>query len=104
MLAAGLGFSTQNSRNKRKFLARLVAGPNREPARGDAEGLAARPRAIEARALEDRHIFEALVGRLEDAQAGKAEIAQNGRGLQLAEVEIGRFVDHLLRQCRSRRC
>ena len=82
---------------QRKFLAWLVAGPNCEPARGDAEGLGVRARAVEVRALEDRHVFEALVGRLENAQAGKAEVAENGRGLQIAEVEIGRIVDHLLR-------
>ena len=82
---------------QRKFLARLVAGPNCEPARGDAEGLGVGPRAKEVRALEDRHVFEALVGRLENAQAGKAEVAQNSRRLKLAKVEIGRLVDHLLR-------
>ena len=82
---------------QRKFLARLVAGPNREPARGHAEGLGVRPRTIEVRALEDRHVFEALFGRLENAQAGKAEVAQNSRRLELAKVEIRRLVDHLLR-------
>ena len=80
-----------------KFLARLVAGPNREPACGDAEGLGVRACAIEIRALEDRYVFEALFGRLENAQAGKAEVAQNGWGLKLAKVEIGCLVDHLLR-------
>ena len=80
-----------------KFLARLVPGPNRETASSDAEGLGVRPRAIEVRALKNRHVFEALLGPLENAQAGKAEVAQNRRGLQLAKVEIGRLVNHLLR-------
>ena len=83
---------------KRKFLARFVAAANREPASRHAERLAARPRAVEARALEDRHILEALVVGFEDAQTGKAEIAQNCRRLQLAEIEIGQFVDHPLRK------
>ena len=82
---------------QRKFLARIVAGPNRKAARGEAEGLGVRPRAVEGRALEDRHVFEALVRGLEDAQAGKAEVAQSGRRFQRAEVEIGRVVDHPLR-------
>ena len=46
---------------KRKFLARFVAAPNRETASRDAERLAVRPRAVEARALENRHILEALL-------------------------------------------
>ncbi len=80
-----------------KFLARLVPGPNRKTASGDAEGLGVRPRPIEVRALKDRHVFVALLGRLENAQPGKAEVAQNRGVLQLAKVEVGRLVDHLLR-------
>ncbi len=80
-----------------KFLARLVTGPNRKTASGNAEGLGVRARAIEIRALKDRHIFESLFGSSEDAQPRKPEIAQNGRGLQLSEVEIGRVVNHPLR-------
>ena len=56
-----------------------------------------RPRAIEAGALKNRHVFETLLGALENAQAGKAEVSQNRRRLQLAKVEIGRLVDDLLR-------
>ena len=69
----------------------------REAARGKPEGLAVRAGSIEGRPLKDRHVLEALVHGLEDAQAGKTKVAQSRRRLQRAEVEIGRVVDHPLR-------
>ena len=44
----------------RKFLALRVAGANRQPARADAVGLAAREAAKERRALEDRRVLPAV--------------------------------------------
>ena len=81
----------------RKFFARLVAGPDCKAACGKAEGLDVASRAIKGRALEDRHIFEALVRGLENAQTGKAKVAEWSRRLQRPEVEIGGVVNHLLR-------
>src|ERR1700689_1966060 len=54
-------------------------------------------RAVKGRALEDRHIFEALVRGLENAQTGKAKVAEWSRRLQRPKVEISGVVNHLLR-------
>ena len=58
--AAGLGFSIHKRAEERKFFALRVAGADRQPARADAVGLAARQRAEERRALEDRRVRPAL--------------------------------------------
>ena len=46
---------------QRKLFPRLVAGADRKAARGEAERLGVRTGAIEARALKDRNVLEALV-------------------------------------------
>ena len=90
---------------KWKFLALGVAGADRQAARVDAVGLAAREAAKKCRALEDRRVLPALAGgRLEHAHAGKAEVGRIGRRLQLAEIVVGAVVDQSLRLRRSRRC
>ena len=93
VLDAGVGFSTQNSRKTGNSSPGIVAGADREPARGDAEILAAGPRAVEARALEDRHVLEALVRRGQDSEPREAEVAITDRRLQLAEIIVGQVVD-----------
>ncbi len=81
-----------------KFFALVVAGADRQAARVDAIGLAARQAAKECRTLEDRQIPPALAGGPgEHAHAGKAEVRQIGRRLQLAEVVRGAIIDQALR-------
>src|ERR1700729_1826445 len=82
---------------QRKFFARVITGPDSKAASGKAEGLGVGSRPVKGRALEDRHIFEALVRRLENAQTGKAKVAERSRRLQRPEVEISGVVNHLLR-------
>src|SRR5271163_846777 len=82
---------------QREFFSRVVAGPDRQAARREAEGLGVGSRAVKGRALEDRHIFEALVRGPENAQTGKAKVAELSRRLQRPEVEISGVVNHFLR-------
>src|ERR1700722_12798136 len=95
---------------QREFFARIVTGPHCKAACGEAEGLGVRTRAVKGRALEDCHIFEALVRGPENAQTGKTKVAERTRRLQRPEVEISGIVNHLLRRPvldnvdRDRRC
>jgi len=83
---------------QRELLALPVAGVDRQPARVKAVGLAARQAAEEGRALEDGEFAPALVvAGAQHPDAGKADVGEIDRRLQLAEVEGAAIVDQAAR-------
>ena len=83
---------------QRELLALRFAGADRQAARVEAVGLAAREAAEKGRALEDGELAPALVvAGAQHPDAGKADVGEIGRRLQLAEVEGAAVVDQAAR-------
>ena len=83
---------------QREFLALRLAGADRQAARVEAVGLAAREAAEKGRALEDGELAPALVvAGAQHPDAGEADVGQIDRRLQLAEVEGVAVVDQTAR-------